>query len=282
MNPEQPLIDMRNVSFSYEEDIRALAEVSLKITDGEFVAFVGQNGAGKTTCAKHLNGILKPTKGEVWIAGSRTDEVAASELAQTVGYCYQNPDHQIWALRVEDELAFGPRNLGLSPEEVKQRVEEALALVDLGDRRDEYTFSLGWGERQKMAVASILAMRPRVIVVDEPTTGLDWGGSTRIMDLLADLNTGGLTVIIITHDMPIATAYTGRSIVFAGGRIVRDGPTSEVMRDLAALEQADLRPPQFVRVALALESQGFRTSARTPDGLASDIRRALEKRQRVE
>jgi energy-coupling factor transport system ATP-binding protein len=272
------LIELKEVSFAYPDSPDALRDVSLTVDAGEFVAFVGQNGAGKTTCAKLLNDILHPRSGEVWIAGSRTDTVATSELAQTVGYCYQNPDHQIWALKVEDELAFGPRNLGLSTEEVRRRTDEALALIDLAHQRDSYTFSLGWGERQKLAVAAILAMQPRVIVVDEPTTGLDWNGSRRIMDLLSDLNARGLAVIFITHDMAIVAAYARRCVVFAEGRIVRDGPTLDVMYDQEALALADLRPPQFVRLAQELAGDHSIGQVATPDDLKAELTQKLRER----
>jgi energy-coupling factor transport system ATP-binding protein len=270
------LLSLRQVCFSYPGGTPALREVSLTIQAGEFVAFVGQNGAGKTTCAKLLNGILKPDQGEVWVNGQETRQTPASVLAQTVGYCYQHPDHQIWALHVADELAFGPRNLGLSPAEVQQRVEEALALVDLTAQHDHYTFSLGWGERQKLAVAAILAMRPRVIVVDEPTTGLDWDGSRRIMDLLNHLNEHGLTVIIITHDMNVVAAYARRCVVFADGCVIRDGSTAAVLQDRPALQQAHLRPPQFIRMAQALAHCGIAVSAASPETLKADLRQRLQ------
>lgn len=253
MTAEQPLIDVRGVSFAYAENMPpALRDATFSIRSGEFVAFVGQNGAGKTTCAKLLNGVLRPTSGQVLLDGRDSQSVSSSELARTVGYCYQNPDHQIWALKVEEELSFGPSNVGLEPDAVRAQVSEVVDLVGLRVAMDAYTFSLGWGERQKLAVASILAMKPRIIIVDEPTTGLDWDGSRRIMDLLTDLNRQGLTVIIVTHDMSIVAEYTQRCVVFSSGSIIRDGRADEVLYDAAALDAADLRQPQFIRVAQAL------------------------------
>lgn len=265
-----PLIELESASFHYPEGPEVLSEISLSVHPGEFVALVGQNGAGKTTCAKLMNGILKPSRGAVRVAGEDTADVPSSTVARSVGYTYQNPDHQIWALKVEDELRFGPRNLGLPPETVEEQVEEALELADMQGQREAYTFSLGWGQRQKLAVAAVVAMRPQVIIVDEPTTGLDWEGSRRIMDLLAELNQAGLTVLIISHDMAIVTAYARRVVVFAGGRVIRDGPVAEVMYDIQSLAQADLRPPQFIRVALALADLGVRPAI-TPQDLTDDI-----------
>jgi energy-coupling factor transporter ATP-binding protein EcfA2 len=253
----KPLIELESVSFQYGDGPLVLKDISLNISESEFVALVGQNGAGKTTCAKLMNGILQPLRGRVTVAGTSTTEVATSTLAQTIGYCYQNPDHQIWALHVEEELAFGPENLGFSDDRVREQVEKALELADLVEQREEYTFALGWGQRQKLAVAAILAMRPKVIIVDEPTTGLDWDGSIRIMELLKSLNEQGMTVIIITHDIDIVARYARRVVVFADGEVVRDGEVQKVLRDEEALQRADLRPPQFIRVALALADYGI-------------------------
>jgi energy-coupling factor transport system ATP-binding protein len=252
-----------------------LKDISLEIHKSELVALVGQNGAGKTTCAKLMNGILKPSQGRVTVAGKSTAEVSTSTLAHTVGYCYQNPDHQIWALKVEEELAFGPQNLGFSEEEVQEQVDKALELADLTEQREAYTFALGWGQRQKLAVAAILAMRPEVIIVDEPTTGLDWEGSLRIMELLQSLNEQGMTVVIITHDLDIVARYARRVVIFADGAIVRDGETQRVLRDVDALQVADLRPPQFIRVALALQEVGL-PDVRTSEELKAALISRLE------
>jgi len=272
----EPLIQIRDVNYAYTKEEDVLHDISMDIYPGEFVAFVGQNGAGKTTCAKLMNGILKPRTGEVVVDGQLTEEVAASVIARNVGYSYQNPDHQIWAMKVEDEIKFGPNNLSFSEAEVKEQVEEALELANLTDKRDEYTFALGWGERQKLAVASILAMRPKIIIVDEPTTGLDKDGSLRIMNLLQRLNKKGLTVVIITHDIDIVAAYANRVVVFAGGHIVRDDMVEEVMVDLDALEKADLRPPQHIRVALALKEYGVEVEM-SPELLRENISNLLQK-----
>lgn len=241
------------------------------------VALLGQNGAGKTTCAKLFNGIHKPTAGVVRVAGHDTRALAPSALARHVGYCYQNPNHQIWALKVADEVSFGPRNLGLDEEAVSARVDEALELVSLERHRDAYTFNLGWGERQQLAVASILAMRPEVIVVDEPTTGLDARGSRRIMDLLTNLNAQGLTLVVITHDMSIVAEYLPRTVCFRDGRAVYDGPTGQLMwREPELLASANLRPPPIVRLVLALGYPELEGSVRN----AEDLRRWLRDRLR--
>jgi len=251
-----PIIDVRDISFQYEgSPTPALDHVSLTVAPGEFVAFVGQNGAGKTTLAKTFNGILNQSSGEVIINGYDTRVAGLAALARIVGYVYQNPDHQIFANRVRDEVAFGPRNLGLSPTEINDAVQNALKLVGLEEQADTYPFILGRGQRQKLAVASVIAMGSPVLVVDEPTTGLDLRGSLSIMDLLRQWNKQGRTIIIITHDMNIVAEYAPRTVVMAQARIVADGPTRAVLTDEAVLKQAFLKAPQITRLAQRLRER---------------------------
>ena len=256
-----PLIEVRDVSYRYEgenETALALDRVNLTISPGDFIAFAGQNGAGKTTLAKTFNGILKPSDGQVIVDGHDTHSTSLDTLARIVGYCYQNPDHQIFSTTVRDEIAFGPRNLGLSPGDIQKAVDDALELVGMQQYADKYPFLLGRGERQKLAVASIIAMGSPVLVVDEPTTGLDLNGSLSIMNLLRQWNIGGRTIIIITHDMNIIAEYAQRTIVMARGRILADGPTREVLTDGAMLAEAYLKPPQITRLAQSLNGRfGF-------------------------
>jgi cobalt transport protein ATP-binding subunit len=252
-----PAVELDAVGFRYAaHGPEVLRGVDLRIARGEFVALIGQNGAGKTTLAKHFNGLLKPTSGSVRVLGSDTRRATVAELARAVGYVYQNPDHQIFAQKVRTEVAFGPRNLGLAPEEVDARVDEALRLVGLHEQAEDFAFSLGRGERQKLAVASVLAMAPPVLVVDEPTTGLDQPGARGILDLLSRWNRDGRTIVVITHDMTLVAERVPRTIVVGAGRILADGPTRRVLSDAALLRQAYLRPPQVTRVAQRLAGFG--------------------------
>jgi energy-coupling factor transporter ATP-binding protein EcfA2 len=235
--------------YRYPGRPHALAGVSLAIPEGQFVALVGQNGSGKTTLAKHFNGLLRPEKGRVSVHGTDIAERATADLASTIGYCYQNPDHQIFASTVFEEIEFGPRNLGVAEEEVVRRTGRLLDLVRLRSESDRYPFSLGRGQRQKLAVASVLAMEPRIVIVDEPTTGLDWQGGEAMMEVMAELHRDGRTIVIITHDMNIVAEYAERVVVMAGGRIVADGAPAEVFVQEAALREAFLRPPQAFRIA---------------------------------
>ena len=257
MSESAAALDITDLVFRYASSVAdVLRGVNLRIDHGEFVALIGQNGAGKTTLAKHFNGLLKPSSGSVRVMGRDTRTAPVADLARAVGYVYQNPDHQIFAQRVRAEAAFGPRNLGLSPSEVEQRVERALALVGLREHADDFAFSLGRGQRQKLAVASVLAMEPRILVVDEPTTGLDQAGARGILDLLSTWNVEGRTIVVITHDMTLVAERIPRTVVVNDGLILADGPTRHVLTDASLLRKAYLRPPQVTRVAQRLGDLG--------------------------
>lgn len=241
-------LSIEAVTFSYPGRPPALRGVSVQIDPGEFVALVGQNGSGKTTLAKHFNGILQPERGRVLVDGEAIAGRRTAELASVVGYCYQNPDHQIFASTVAEEIEFGPRNLGIDRSEIVRRTRRLLDVVRLTDQWSTYPFSLSRGQRQKLAVASVLAMEPRVLIVDEPTTGLDWQGGEAMMDLMRDLNAEGRTIVMITHDMNIVAEFAKRMVVMAGGEIVADGSPRDVFGRNDALQAADLRAPQAFRI----------------------------------
>ena len=252
----EPIVRVQDVAFAYQgTETRALQGVNLEIGRGEFVALIGQNGAGKTTLAKLFNGLLLPTSGRVVVDGQDTRQAGLDGLARVVGYCYQNPDHQIFARTVREEVAFGPRNLGMSSRLVNKAVNEALALVGMEELAASPPYVLGRGQRQKLAVASIIAMGSEVLLVDEPTTGLDLRGALGLMDLLREWNSGGRTIFIITHDMKIVAEYAQRAVVLSKGRIIADGPTREILSDQATLARAFLKAPQMIRVAQALDSR---------------------------
>jgi len=275
----EPAIEVTDLVFRYTAaggDV--LHGVSLRIDEGDFVALIGQNGAGKTTLAKHFNGLLKPAAGSVRVMGRDTRAASVADLARGVGYVYQNPDHQIFAQTVRSEASFGPRNLGLSPTEVDRRVTEALTLVGLDAQAGDFAFSLGRGQRQKLAVASVLAMEPRVLVVDEPTTGLDQAGARGILDLLSRWNAEGRTIVAITHDMSLVAERIPRTIVVSDGRILADGPTRAVLSDTPLLRAAFLRPPQVTRVAQRLADFGVRSDTLTVSELYSQIVALLTER----
>lgn len=271
-----PAIEVTDIRFRYAASRpEVLHGVSLRIEQGEYLALIGQNGGGKTTLAKHFNGLLKPMSGIVRTMGVNTRTASVAQLARTVGYVYQNPDHQIFAQKVRTEVAFGPANLKLRPDEIARRVDEALGLVGLREYADDFAFSLGRGLRQKLAVASVLAMAPPVLVVDEPTTGLDLQGSRSILDLLGTWNADGRTIVVVTHDLALVAERVPRTVVIADGRIVADGPTRQVLSNAAVLGQAFLRPPQVTRVAQRLGEFGVVADVMTVAELHTELRRAL-------
>lgn len=255
--PENPMIDVQDLWFRYENQDWALDGVNLSIGSGDFLAIVGQNGAGKTTLVKHFNGILSAGRGRVIVNGRNIRDIPFEEIAGQVGYCYQNPDHQIFNLTVRAELEFGLRHRGDSEEEIKSTVAQVLHTVDLEGSEEEYPFALGRGQRQKLAVGTILAMNPPVMIIDEPTTGMDWQGSLLMMNLIRELHESGRTIIMITHDMRIVAEFASRVVVMAQGRVLADGTPREIFVQTEILNQAFLEAPQIMRISQALAKYGM-------------------------
>lgn len=246
------LVSLEGVTHRYPDGTEALRGASLQVREGEFVAILGQNGSGKTTLMKHLNGLLKPTAGRVVVCGRDTAAATIDELAKDVGYIFQDPTSQIFKMKVRDELAVGPQNLGLSKAEVERRVEAAAERLDITHLLDKNPFFLSKGEQQRVAVAAIMAMEPRVLVLDEPTTGQDLRRSRDILDLCAELNRAGTTVIMVTHDMKLAAEYADRVVVMRQGEVVAEGPTREVFGMTDVLASSFLRPPQVTELCMSL------------------------------
>jgi energy-coupling factor transporter ATP-binding protein EcfA2 len=243
------LLEAENLAHRYPDRTEALSEVNCCVRRGEFVAILGQNGSGKTTLAKHLNGILTPTTGDIRLLGQSLQGQPPSRLSRLVGLVFQNPDHQIFAERIRDEVAFGPRLQGLAESEIARRVDEALEAVDLAGAGDLDPFVLTKGSRQRVAVASTLATKSEVIILDEPTTGLDYRELEGMMALIRRLNQAGHTILIITHAMAVAAAYARRVILMKDGRIVRDGSAREIFSEESRLLELGLKPPPIVQVA---------------------------------
>jgi energy-coupling factor transport system ATP-binding protein len=249
------MINIENVSFTYPPPnrVQALKNVSLNITNGEFVALIGQNGSGKTTLAKCISGFLKPTKGSIRINGRDTHNMRTSDLAQEVGYVFQNPDHQLFKESVYDEIAFGPKNIGKPKEDIEKKVREVLDRMHLWEFRDLHPFRLGKGQRQRVAISAILAMEPEILVIDEPTTGQDRREARAIMDLTYDLNKEGVTAVVITHAMSLVAEYTKRTVALCEGQILIDGTTREVFREADLLSHTFIEPPQITMLGNSLE-----------------------------
>jgi len=263
-----PAIIMDNVSHRYPNGVEAVSGVSLEIREGEFVAVLGRNGSGKTTLVKHINGLLKPTRGAVEVEGRNTGDVRVSELGKRVGYVFQDPDHQIFAGRVFDEVAFAPRNFGFNEEEIAAKVEDSLELVGLSGKEDADPYLLTKGERQRVALASIIAAQPPVIVMDEPTTGLDYPAQRSVMELLKRLNQKGTTFIIITHALWVAAEYADRCVLLNEGRTIAEGAARRVLTEEETLNKAGLAMPDAAALGRIL---GGRTH--TVEALLSSIKK---------
>ncbi|MEW6377629.1 MAG: energy-coupling factor transporter ATPase [Thermodesulfobacteriota bacterium] len=245
-----PILKAEGLRYIYPtHHVEALRGIDLAIHEGEFVAILGQNGSGKTTLAKHFNGLLKPTSGRMMVQGKPTTEYSHRELARRVGYVFQNPDHQIFARTVAEEVGFGLKMQGETTNTIKRRVFEALDVVGLQGYEQKVPFTLTKGERQRVAVASVLATQPQVIILDEPTTGLDYRHQRNMMEILKRLNKYGHTIIIITHSMWVAAEYAKRTMVLKEGFILSDGPTRAVFADEVRLADASLCPPSLVRLS---------------------------------
>lgn len=244
------MIEFKDVSASYEDQEPVVRGLSFRIEDGDFVAFVGTNGAGKSTTMRLVNGLLKPTAGEVLIDGTPTTRLRTSQLAQRVGFLFQNPDRQICCNTVREELLFGFRAQGRDDAQAAARADEMIERFGFDGAAEP--FLLNRGTRQLLALASIVVLEPATIVLDEPTTGLDFRECTKVMDLIADLHAEGTTVIMVCHDMEVVGDYAQRVIAMTSGSIVADGPTFTVLRDTAILKRAHLLPPQMTEVSMRL------------------------------
>ena len=251
------MIRMENVSFAYKMGGSAVNDISFHIKEGEFAALLGSNGAGKTTTAKLIDGLIKPDRGTVTVNGHDTAATRVSERARYVGYLFQNPDRQICCNTVREELAFGLRNVrkDLGEEKTGQRVDEMLK--SFGFDGDEEPFSLSRGQRQRVALASVIAVMPQILILDEPTTGLDYLECTHIMDIIKKMNeTEGTTVIMVCHDMEVVSDYAKRALVMSAGRLIADGPVKQIFRDMEIMSAASLLPPQITDLAMRL-GEGF-------------------------
>ena len=261
-----PVIEVNLLTYRYDTGILAVDAVSLTIQRGEFVAIVGQNGCGKTTLVKQFNGLSLPTTGTVTVLGKDTRSWRLSDLGRKVGYVFQNPDHQIFANTIGEEVAFGPRNYGFSEEEIRRQVENALRIVGLGGRESHDPFGLTKGERQQLAVASVLATAPEILILDEPTTGLDYTGQRAILDLVRQLNASGTTVVMITHSMWVVAEYASRCVLMNKGRVVMDTGIPDCFADQDLLETLSLEAPEAVRLG-----QKLGIVARHVDGIVTRL-----------
>ncbi len=274
------IIETRELSFRYSEDSPlALEDVTLSIEESSFTAVLGHNGSGKSTFAKHLNAILLPSGGKVYVGGIDTaDESRLFDIRKTAGMVFQNPDNQIVANVVEEDVAFACENMGLPPEEIRRRVDESLAAVGMSDHAKSAPHLLSGGQKQRVAIAGILAMQPRCIVMDEPTAMLDPSGRAEVMAAIQRLNRSmGVTVVLITHHMDEAAAAQ-RVIVMKQGRVALDGTPRQIFSQVERMRELSLSVPQTVELLYALDRDGAGLSleALSVEECADEILKYLE------
>jgi energy-coupling factor transport system ATP-binding protein len=239
------MISVENVSFHYPGGSDVLQNVNLQIIDGEFIAIMGENGAGKTTLVKMFNGLLKPNHGKVLVDGIDTRERSVAQLSRNVGLIFQNPDHQLFAETVAEELSFSMKNFGFKDEVIQRRVTNLLTALDLDRYERSSPFVLSGGERKRVALAAILAWDPKHVIMDEPTIGQDYLQKDRLRNFIVQLVSQGKTVIIVTHDVEFVAECKPRVVLLSRGNVIADGPASEILTTRSAVEQASLVMPQI-------------------------------------
>jgi cobalt/nickel transport system ATP-binding protein len=258
-----PVLQAHDLRHQYDGGVLALDGLDLALHPGVRHALVGANGAGKTTLFLHLNGTLRPQSGSMHVDGNPADysRVGLTAWRQVVGLVFQNPDDQLFAGTVQQDVSFGPFNLGLTEQETRERVDESLDALGIAHLRDRPTHMLSYGQKKRASIAGAVAMRPRVLIVDEPLSGLDPSGQEHFLGVLSDLHAQGTTIVIATHDMSLAYEWADEVSVMNAGRVVDHGPPTTVMTDAAVLDRCGLRRPWALEVEMELRSAGIISSA---------------------
>ena len=272
------MISFQGVEYVYPSGIKALDRIDLEIERGEVVAVMGENGAGKTTLLKHLNGLLKPTRGKVLIDGLDTREATVAELARTVGLVFQNAEDMFFSGTVWEEVAFALKNFGYDEKIVKRRVEWALGFMELKEYADSSPFLLSGGEKKRLALAIILAWAPEVIALDEPTTGQDQLQKEKLAQMIRLLREQKRTIIISTHDIEFVAQLKPRILLMKRGRIVADGNAEEILLDEELLESCNLLLPQIASLTRSLSFLGIKPSLKHPREVAEELVNILRER----
>lgn len=247
--PKETVLEFQNVSFSYNETAN-VKDLNVKIEKGDFVAVIGSNGAGKSTFSKLCNGLLKPSTGDVLVAGLNTKKEKVSKLAKHIGFLFQNPDRQICCQTVAEEIAFSLRNNGVPEDEIKVRVDNTIK--EFGFKDDVEPFNMSRGQRQRLCLACLIALNPEILILDEPTTGLDYRECMEMMNRIKKLNKAGTTVIMVCHDMEIVLDFAKNVIVMNRGEILGNGKTRTVLSDTELLSKARLLQPQIAATCTIL------------------------------
>lgn len=278
----EPIIRLENVSFSYKinekTSVPVLKNVSFSIFPGEYVAIIGHNGSGKSTLSKHLNGLLKPEAGDVWVNGINTkDESKKRDIRKTVGMIFQHPDNQIVATIVEEDVAFGLENICVPRDEMDKRITEALNIVDMSEFRKKPPHQLSGGQKQRVAIAGVLAMQPECVVFDEATSMLDSFGCREVLKVMREMHQFGKTIVTVTHRMSEA-AEADRIIVIEDGTVVMDGPPRKIFQFKKELDELQLDIPAISRIAEIIHTDypEFSKELILEDELVSEVKRLKE------
>ena len=256
-----PLVQFKNVSFWYEPEGPVLENVNFGVNIGDVIAILGPNGAGKTTLVKHAIGLLKPRQGQVVVDGKDSQNISVAQMAHTLGYVFQSPSHMLFAPKVREELAFGPRNLGFDQTKIEANIAAALKLVDLEEKADAAPLALSFGQQKRVTIAAVVAMNSRILVMDEPTAGQDYRHYTDFMDNILHPGAGSPwrdafeSVIFITHDLDLAISYANRILLVSNGRLAADGPPHQILQDRTLLTQCRLTPTSLLELNLELLSK---------------------------
>jgi energy-coupling factor transport system ATP-binding protein len=274
------MIEVEQLHFTYPNGVEALKGVSLAIKNGEFVAIMGQNGAGKTTLVKHFNGLLKPSKGTVRVDGVETTKTSVAALSRNAGFVFQNPDHQLFSETVEEEIAFALKNFGFEAEAIEKRIDWALNLLGLTQYRKTSPFLLSGGERKRVALASVLAWNPQMLILDEPTIGQDYRQKEKLRQFIVQMQTQGKTVVIVTHDVEFVAECNPRVVLMREGTIVADGEGREILTNPEVLAQSSIVLPQIAQVFVKLAPLGFPKNVIDVYDAKKIVLKALEKRRK--
>ena len=251
------IIETQDITYNYPDGTEALNKVNFEAAEGKIIALLGPNGAGKSTLFLHFNGILRPSSGRINVAGDeiKYDKKSLMKVREKVGIVFQNPDDQLFAPTVVEDVAFGPMNMGLPKEEVEKRVDEALKRVGMAEYKNKAPHHLSGGQKKRVAIAGILAMRPNIMVLDEPTSGLDPKGASQILKILYELNKEGMTIIISTHDVDLVPLYAYEVYIISEGEIIKRGNPKEVFEDVNTIRKANLRLPRIAHLMEILQKK---------------------------
>ena len=252
-------LSTKNLSYTYPDGTHALKNINMEIYKGQKVAIMGPNGAGKSTLFSHFNGLTEPTSGHVEVDGKaiKYDRDTLLEVRQKVGIVFQDPNDQLFAPTVKEDVAFGPMNLGLDYEEVERRVDEALTMVGMEQYMDKTPHHLSGGQQKRVAIAGIIAMRPEIMILDEPTAGLDPEGVEKVLDILNNLNKEGMSIVISSHDIEMVNEFAEKIFVLNNGKILESGDKHEIFSNKELLKKAHLKAPITTEILYTLKEKGY-------------------------